>query len=261
MKITVNYFDLLYQLTRREVSGRYKGSFLGIFWSFVNPLLMLVVYTIFFSMIMKIRWGEGDENRMDFAILLFVGLVLYGFVAECINRAPGLITANVNYVKKVVFPIEILPVVSCGSAFFHWLISMLVLMLALIISGHGVPLTAILIFPVMLPLVVYALGIGWVLASIGVFMRDLNQVVGVFTQVLMFMSPVFYPASKIPEGYRGVFFANPLTVLIEQARAVLVFGNQPAWTELVAQLAIASIVAGAGFWLFQITKRGFADVL
>ena len=261
MKITVKYLDLIYQLVRREVSGRYKGSFLGIFWSFVNPLLMLVVYTIFFSMIMKIRWGENDENRMDFAILLFVGLILYGFVAECINRAPSVIASNVNYVKKVVFPIEILTIVTCGSAFFHWLISMLVLVLALVITGHGVPLTAILIFPVMLPLVIYALGVGWVLASIGVYMRDLNQVVGVFTQVLMFMSPVFYPASKIPVDYRKLFFANPLTVLIEQARAVLIFGNQPAWSELATQTVIASIVCAAGFWIFQVTKPGFADVL
>lgn len=261
MKMATSYVELTYQLVKREVSGRYKGSFLGIFWSFVNPLLMLIVYTVFFSMIMKIRWGDNDENRMDFAILLFVGLILYGFLAECINRAPGLITGNVNYVKKVVFPIEILPLVSCGSAFFHWLISMLVLVLALIVSGHGVPATAILIFPVMVPLILYVLGVGWILASIGVFMRDLNQVVGVFTQMLMFMSPVFYPASKIPHEYRGLFFANPLTVLIEQARAVLVFGNQPSWGDLVIQTVIASLVAAIGYWSFQVTKRGFADVL
>jgi lipopolysaccharide transport system permease protein len=261
MNRSSNYVELIYQLVKREVSGRYKGSFLGIFWSFVNPLLMLVVYTVFFSMIMKIRWGENDENRMDFAILLFVGLILYGFLAECINRAPGLIVSNVNYVKKVVFPIEILPIVSCGSAFFHWLISMLVLVLALIITGHGVPVTAALIFPVMVPLTIYALGVGWILASIGVFMRDLNQVVGVFTQMLMFMSPVFYPASKIPPEYRELFFANPLTVLIEQAREVLVFGNQPVWSDLAIQTAIASAVAIVGYWSFQVTKRGFADVL
>lgn len=261
MKMATNYLELIYQLVKREVNGRYKGSFLGIFWSFVNPLLMLIVYTVFFSMIMKIRWGENDENRMDFAILLFVGLILYGFLAECINRAPGLITGNANYVKKVVFPIEILPVVSCGSAFFHWLISMLVLVLALIVTGHGVPATAILIFPVMIPLTLYALGIGWALASIGVFMRDLNQVVGVFTQMLMFMSPVFYPASKIPQAYRGLFFANPLTVLIEQARAVLVFGNQPVWSDLAIQTVAASVIAALGYWWFNATKRGFADVL
>lgn len=261
MNTAANQLELIYQLTKREVSGRYKGSMLGIFWSFVNPLLMLTVYTVFFSMILKIRWGNNGESQADFAVLLFVGLIMYGFIAECINRAPGLVTGNVNYVKKVVFPIAVLPVVSCGSALFHWLISMLVLMLALLVTGHGIASTSLLIFPVMVPLVLYGLGIGWFLASVGVFLRDLNQIVGVITQVLMFMSPVFFSVEKIPQSYRGLFRANPLTIIIEQARAVLVFGQSLDWPAVASQVGFASLICGAGYAWFRFTRRGFADVL
>ncbi len=261
MSTTANYFELIYQLTKREITGRYKGSMLGIFWSFVNPLMMLVVYTVFFSMILKIRWGNNGESQTDFALLLFVGLIMYSFIAECINRAPGLVTGNVNYVKKVVFPITVLPAVSCGSALFHWLISMVVLMLALLVTGRGIASTSLLIFPVMVPLVLYGLGVGWFLASVGVFLRDLNQIVGVITQVLMFMSPVFFSVDKIPESYRGLFRANPLTTIIEQARAVLIFGQSLDWAAVAAQVGIASLVCAAGYLWFRFTRRGFADVL
>jgi lipopolysaccharide transport system permease protein len=261
MSTGANYFQLIYQLTKRDVTGRYKGSVLGIFWSFVNPLLMLTVYTVFFSVILKIKWGNSGESQVDFSLLLFVGLIMYGFIAECINRAPGLVTGNVNYVKKVVFPIAVLPVVSCGSALFHWLISMVVLILALLVSGHGIQATSLFVVPLMVPMVLYGLGIGWVLASIGVFLRDLSQVVGVISQALMFMSPVFFSVSKIPASYRGFFLANPLTTIIDQARDVLILGRPLDWAAVTTQVLIGSIVCAIGFAWFQYTKRGFADVL
>jgi len=241
-----NLAGLIFQLTRREVSGRYKGSVLGLFWSFVNPLLMLSVYTLFFSVILKVRWGDQPQRQADFAILLFVGLILHGFIAECINRAPGLITGNVNYVKKVVFPIGILPIVSCSSALFHWFISLSVLALALVFVGNGVPVTFPLILVVMVPLVLYALGISWILASVGVY---------------LFISPVFFPVTKIPEYIRPLFLANPLTTIIEQARAVAVFGQLPDWWQLAGQFAAASVVCLLGMVWFRRTKCGFADVL
>ncbi|MFF2047324.1 ABC transporter permease [Stenotrophomonas sp. HMSC10F06] len=256
-----NLAGLIFQLTRREVSGRYKGSVLGLFWSFVNPLLMLSVYTLFFSVILKVRWGDEPQRQSDFAILLFVGLILHGFIAECINRAPGLITGNVNYVKKVVFPIGILPVVSCASALFHWFISLTVLALALLFVGTGIPATFPLILVVMVPLILYALGISWMLASVGVYLRDVSQVVGVLSQILLFMSPVFFPVTKIPEYIRPVFLANPLTTIIEQARAVAVFGQLPDWWQLAGQTAIATTVCVLGLIWFRRTKCGFADVL
>jgi len=259
--IIANFAGLIYQLTKREVSGRYKGSVLGLFWSFVNPLLMLGVYTFFFSVIMKVRWGDEPQRQTDFAILLFVGLIMHGFIAECINRAPGLITGNVNYVKKVVFPIGILPIVACASALFHWLISLCVLALALIVIGGGIPATFPLVFIVMVPLLLYALGISWVLASMGVYLRDINQVVGVISQILLFISPVFFSISRIPESMRPLFLANPLTSIIEQGRAVMVFGNAPDWLQWATHLFISAVVCLLGFLWFRATKRGFADVL
>ncbi len=252
---------LIYQLSRREVSGRYKGSMLGIFWSFVNPLLMLSVYTLFFSVILKVRWGTQPQSKSEFAVLLFVGLIMHGFIAECINRAPGLITGNVNYVKKVVFPVAILPVVAAGSALFHWAISLSVLLLALIVLGHDVPPAFPLIVVVMVPLVLYALGISWMLASLGVYLRDVSQVVGVFTQVLLFISPVFFPITNIPEEYRPLFLANPLTTIIEQAREVVIFGNPPDLQAIGLQMLIGATVCLLGYLFFRRTRRGFADVL
>lgn len=256
-----NLPGLIYQLTKREVIGRYKGSMLGILWSFVNPLLMLSVYTLFFSVILKVRWGGQPQSRSEFAMLLFIGLILHGFIAECINRAPGLVTGNVNYVKKVVFPIGILPIVSCCSALFHWFISLLVLALALLVLDHGISPTFPLILVVMIPLVLYALGISWVLASLGVYLRDVNQVVGVFSQVLLFVSPVFFPITNIPEQYRAVFLANPLTTIIEQARQVVIFGAMPDFMVLAAQAGIALVFCLLGLLFFRKTRRGFADVL
>jgi len=234
---------------------------LGILWSFVNPLLMLSVYTMFFSVILKVRWGDQPQSRSEFAMLLFVGLILHGFIAECINRAPGLVTGNVNYVKKVVFPVGILPIVAACSALFHWLISLSVLALALVVLDNGIPPTFPLILVVMAPLVLYGLGISWILASLGVYLRDVNQVVGVFSQILLFISPVFFPVTHIPEQYRGLFMANPLTTIIEQARDVVVFGRVPDFSAWGNQLMIAAGFCVVGFLFFRATKRGFADVL
>lgn len=256
-----NTVELVYQLARREVSARYKGSVLGIFWSFVNPLLMLCVYTLFFSVILKVRWGDAPQSRSEFAMLLFVGLMMHGFIAECINRAPGLVVGNVNYVKKVVFPIGILPMVSICSALFHWAISMVVLALALLVLGYGLPPTFPLIFVVMLPLILYALGLSWILSVLGVFLRDINQVVGVFSQVLLFLSPVFFPLSNIPMEYRGVFMANPLTALIEQGRSVVIAGQLPDWGIWSTQLLASLVFCLLGFSFFRRAKGGFADVL
>ncbi|MEJ7745165.1 MAG: ABC transporter permease [Luteimonas sp.] len=254
--------NLIGQMTRREVVGRYKGSVMGLAWSFLNPLLMLVIYTFVFRVIFKARWETaGNESNVDFAVVLFVGMIVHSLFAECVNRAPGLIIANVNYVKKVVFPLEILPAIALGSALFHAATSMLVL-LAAVLATTGALHPHVLLAPVLiLPIAAFALGIAWFLASLGVFLRDVGQITGILTTALLFLSPVFYPLSAMPEKYRGLIQVNPLTIAIEQTRGAVIWGRNPDWGVFAIYLAAGLLTAWAGFWWFQRTRRGFADVL
>ena len=254
--------QLIAQMTRREVVGRYRGSVLGIAWSFFNPLLMLVIYTFVFSVIFKARWGIGvQESKIDFAIMLFIGMIIHGLFAECINRAPGIIISNVNYVKKVVFPLEILSWVAFGSALFHAAVSLVVLIVAqLIFRGH-IPFTALLFPVVMLPLIFATIGLAWFLSSLGVFMRDIGQITGIITTVLLFISGVFFPISTLPEPYRTWMGLNPLAVIIEEGRNVLILGNLPDPVAWCVMMALGLFTAWAGYAWFQKTRKGFADVL
>ena len=254
---------LIAQMTMREVVGRYKGSALGLAWSFFNPVFMLVVYTFVFSEIFKSRWGDGggEESKTQFAVVLFVGMIVLSLFSEVLNRAPGLILANVNYVKKVVFPIEILPVIVMGGALFHSLISLGVLLVAFLLFNGYLQWTAVFIPLVLLPLIILTVGLAWMLASLGVFLRDIGQTIGIITTVLTFLSPVFYPVTAVPASFRPVIMANPLTFIIEQARDVLVWGLMPDWFGLVTYTVAALLMAWAGYAWFQKTRKGFADVL
>ena len=256
-----NNRGLIWQMTKRDVVGRYRGSVLGILWSFFNPVLMLAVYTLVFSGVFKARWSTGSESKTEFAIVLFVGLIIHGLFAECVNRAPSLILGNVNYVKKVVFPLEILPWVAVGSALFHAAISSLVLLSFFAAINLSVNWTFIFFPFLLIPLVLVTTGLAWFLASTGVFLRDVGQTTSIITSIMMFLSPVFYPISSLPEAYRHLLYINPLTSMIEQARNVLIWGRLPNWAGLAVYGGIAVMVAWAGFAWFQKTRRGFADVL
>jgi lipopolysaccharide transport system permease protein len=255
--------QLIAQMTRREVVGRYKGSAMGLAWSFFNPVFMLVVYTFVFSEIFKSRWGGvgGDDSKTQFAVVLFVGMIVLSLFNEVLNRAPGLIVSNVNYVKKVVFPVEILPVIGMGAALFHSLISLVVLLAAFMLFNGYLHWTVVFIPLVLLPLVILTTGLAWMLASLGVFLRDVGQTIGIITTVLMFLSPVFYPVTAVPERFRSFIMANPLTFIIEQAREVLIWGHLPNWTGLGIYTMAAIFVAWMGYAWFQKTRKGFADVL
>ena len=253
---------LIVQMTRREVVGRYKGSALGLAWSFLTPILMLAVYTFVFSVVFKARWGtDGDESKTQFALVLFVGIIVDGLFAEVLNRAPGLILSNVNYVKKVVFPLDVLPVIAIGAALFHASISLIVLLVAFVILNGYLHWTAIFIPVVLLPLVILTLGVAWIFASLGVFLRDVGQTVGIITTVMLFLAPIFYPVTALPEEVRPLIMANPLTFIIEEARGVVILGRMPEWTGLGIYTLAATAVAWAGFAWFQKTRKGFADVL
>ena len=258
----IKHRGLIARMAEREVIGRYRGSIMGLAWSFLNPVLMLAVYTFFFSVIFKARWDTpGADDKSTFAIMLFIGLIVHGIFAECITRAPGLVVGNVNFVKKVVFPLEILVPVTMASALFHALVSTLVMLVVqFFVMGH-IPLTALLLPVVLLPLVILTTGIGWFLASLGVFVRDIGQATGILVTVLLFLSPVFYPISALPEQHQEWFRLNPLTPIIEEARAVLVFGAGIDWGPWLVRILVSTLLAWLGLWWFQKTRKGFADVL
>jgi len=254
--------ELASALVKRDVIGRYRGSALGILWSFFNPVFMLIVYTFVFSIVFKARWGTvNSDSKIEFALILFAGLLIFNLFAECFNRSPDLILANANYVKKVVFPLEILPWVSLGSALFHCTISLGVWFIFFVIFIGPPPITAIALPLVLTPLLLFILGLSWFLAAFGVYVRDATQIISIFTTVLMFMSPIFYPISSLPVEYQHYLLINPLTPVIEQARDVLIWNKAPDYTILFAYLAGAAIFCWLGFAWFQKTRKGFADVI
>lgn len=253
---------LISAMVKREVVGRYRGSVMGIAWSFLNPLVMLAIYTFVFSAVFKARWGVvGSESQVDFAIILFAGLIVHGLFAECVNRAPALILLNVNYVKKIVFPLEVLPWIAFGSALTHAAISLAVLLLAQLLLSQHIPWTVILLPFVLLPLVFATMGFAWFLSALGVYVRDIGHITGMLTLGLLFLSPVFYSIAALPKQYQVWMQLNPLTFVIEEARNTLIFGVVPDLAQWGTMLAASALVAWAGFAWFQKTRKGFANVL
>lgn len=257
----LSHRELIWELVKRDFIGRYKGSIMGIAWSLLHPILMLVIYTFVFSVAFKARWGTGEESKVAFAIVLFSGMIVHGLFAECLNRAPMIIVSQPNYVKKVVFPLEILPWVTLCSALMHFLVSLGLLVIFCIFTGISLKSTAVLIPITMLPLLLMTLGFTWLFASLGVYLRDITQGMGIITTMLMFLSPIFYKTSAFPEEYQILFAINPLTLPIEQLRDVMLWGNVLNWGGWATNFFMGCLICYFGFWWFQKSRRGFADVL
>ncbi len=255
------HWDLIRQLTKREITSRYRGSLLGVLWALLHPMLMLTVYTIVFRGAFGMRWGLEGESAFDFSLLLFSGLILHALFSECVHRAPYLIVNHSNYVKKVVFPLEVLAWTSLGAALFHAGMSALVLILFYGLLHQALHWTMLFLPLLLLPLTLLTVGISWFLASAGVFVRDIGQASGPLTTVMLFLSPIFYPVSAFPESYRTLLYANPLTFLITQAQDVLIWGKAPSWVGIGAYCLCSYLVAWLGLLWFQKTRKAFADVL
>jgi lipopolysaccharide transport system permease protein len=254
--------ELWWRLTEREVLSRYRGSLLGLLWSILNPLAMLAVYTFVFSQVFRARWGTlNTDGPLGFAINLFAGLIVFNLFAECANRAPTLVLANPNYVKKVVFPLEVLAFVTIGSATFHALTSLGVLVAFELIGMRRLPITMLWLPFVWMPLLLGCLSLTWVLGALGVFLRDVGQLVAVAVTMLMFLSPIFFPMSALPNRWQPLLALNPLAVIIEQTRRVLVEGRSPDWAYLTLGLLLTVIAAEATFRAFNKAKQSFADVM
>ena len=253
---------LIARMAKRDIVARYRGSFGGLFWTVLTPIVMLPVYTFVFSVVFNARWGTGQEQeRTQFAVVLFAGLLVHGLLAEVLNGAPNLVAAHANYVKKVVFPLEVLPIVQLCTALFQFVIGVAVLLVAGWLINGSVPWTAPLIVLVLLPLCLVALAGAWFLASLGVYVRDVAQLTQVATMILLFVSPVFFPVTAVPAQFQQAMRYNPLTFLIEQAREVLVWGRLPDLYGLLAYTLGAFTAAWLGYAWFQATRKGFADVL
>jgi lipopolysaccharide transport system permease protein len=253
--------SLAVALTRREIESRYRGSALGFMWTLATPLLTLAAYTFVFSVIFRVKWGASTAGHGEFALVAFAGLLVFTCFADCVNRAPGLILSQANLVKKVVFPVQILPAVVLLGSLFQLAIATLVLLVIAAILGFTPGITAFAFPAILAPLVLGILGITWAVSAAGVYFRDLSQVVGLVVTLMMFLIPIFYPASAVPEAVRPIITLNPLAILVEEARGVLLWGRWPDWSQLAWVSLFGWAIAWGGYIFFMKLRRGFSDVL
>ncbi len=253
---------LFLQMLKRDIQKRYRGSQLGFLWAFFYPVLMLLVYSFVFGMVMDVKWGVAGQDNIDFGLILFAGLLCHGLMAEVVIGSVASITSNSQYVKKVVFPLEIISLVGLANAVFHMFLGMIILLAIFIMRGNSLEWTILLAPVVLFPFVVFLLGLSWLLSVLGVYIRDLGQVVGVMMTVLMFLCSIVFPFDRLPvELQPFVLWLNPLTIIVEELRAVVLFGQLPNW-ELLGLYSIGAFaMLFVGTWLFSRTRDGFADVI
>ncbi len=264
------FWRLLWQLGCRDIQTRYKGSVLGLLWSLITPILTVALYTFLFSGVFHAQWGEDFGNSKptevsashgQYAMILFTGLMLHTFLADIMQRAGWVVTQQANLVKKVVFPLHVLPAVVVFAGVFQILVSLAVLLLALMISGQSVHLSWIVLPLLVLPLVILGLGVAWLLGALGVFLRDLNQLMGWLVTALLFSAPVLYPLKTVSQNMGAWLYLNPLTYMVEEWRHVIYAGTWPHWDQWSVYLLCALAFAMLGYTVFGKMKKGFADVL
>ncbi len=258
-----NHRHLIRQLAYRDIVGRYRAARLGLLWSVLTPLFMLAIYTFVFSVVFQARWGDApSEGHGQFALYLFCGMLVFQLFGEAATRAPTLVTSNPNYVTKVVFPLEVLPVAAVLTALFSLLVGFGVWMIFWFFVRWAPPVPTALYLPlVLLPLCLATVGVGWLLAALGVFIRDVGPVVTLVVQALFFTTPVFYSVDRVPAAFQVVMRLNPLTHALEDARRVMIAGQPPVWAWWAASLAFSIAIALLGYAFFMKSKRAFADVL
>jgi lipopolysaccharide transport system permease protein len=257
----VKNHQLIWQMTKRNVVGKYKGSFFGLLWSLFNPLIMLSIYTFAFSVVFKAKWGIENEGHLDFALILFASLTIFNFFGEVLGASPTLIVSQPNYVKKVIFPLEILPVISLFTSLVHTGISILIFIVFFGVIHLSLPWTLLLLPFIFLPLMLMTLGISYFMASLGVYLRDVGYLIGHIVQILLFTSPVFYSLERLPVVFQKFLILNPIAYILENSRKVMIFGQTPDWIILGYYTVFGIILVITGYWWFQKTRKGFADVL
>ncbi|MDG1286239.1 MAG: ABC transporter permease [Rickettsiales bacterium] len=262
MGTITQHIPLYLSLVKREVASKYRGTALGFGWSLLHPLLMLAVYTFVFSVVFKARWPlpEGQPQG-QFAVILFTGLMIHALMAETLTSAVSSITGQANYVKKIIFPLPMLPLVPLGAALFHLAFSTLILLGAIYFITGTLHLTALWLPVVMLPFIIAVMGAAWFLAALGVYLRDIGQIIGLVMMAMLFLSPIFFPPEALPESYRPILSLNPLTLIITQAREVMLWGGVPAFKSLAIYGGVSLVFTGLCYAFFKRVRKGFADVL
>jgi lipopolysaccharide transport system permease protein len=254
--------ELLMQVVQRDIQSRYRASMFGLFWMLATPLFMLAVYTFVFSVIFQARWDDSlGDSKAAFALIIFCGFSIFNIFAEGISASCTAITGNKNFVKKVVFPLEILPIVSVLTSAVLGLVSLLILFFGILTVTHKLSLTMTCLPAILVPLLLLSMGLAWFLASLGTFVRDLQHAVSIILRMMFFMTPIFYSIDRIPESLRPILKLNPLAGLVEQTRNILLFGQWPNWSALGTLTLVSFFIFHAGYIWFMKTKRGFADVL
>lgn len=250
---------LIFNLTKRDVESRYRGTSLGIVWSLLNPVIMLSIYSFIFGFVFKAKWGSATTD--NYTLIMFTGLLIHGFIAECIGKATTIYVYNVSYVKKVLFPLESLCWVSVFGALFQFLMSCIVFAIFCIILQQPVSLMTLLVPVVISPLIVLSYSISLFLSSLGVYVRDMGQIVAVVIALMLFMSPIFYPITAVPEQYRMLIYINPLTFIVESLRDIVLYAKLFSLEGYAIYWGISIVLYFLAMAWFKKLKRGFADVL
>ncbi len=252
---------LFRQLVKQDIKQRYQGSVLGMLWSFIVPILMLVIYTFVFSEVFQAKWDIATDDKYQFALVLFCGLSAFNMFGEVMNRSTALIASNANYVKKVIFPLEMLPMVTTFSALFNCIVSFLILIVAKLVIYHNVSPTLYQFFLAIIPLIIMSTGIGLLISALAVYLKDIANFISVLVTVLMYLSPVFFPLTAVPEDFRAICEANPMTYIIENFRNVVLYGKNLDWKFYGISCVVSLVIYWVGKTVFMRAKEGFADVL
>ena len=252
-------------MIKREIKSTYQGSFLGGLWTLILPLMMLIIYTFVFSVVFQAKWSSlgvtQQTPRGEYALILFVGLTAYNVFSVPVNRAPGMILAVPNYVKKVIFPLEILPIVTVGAAIFTSFINIALILVGSLIVYHTIPISFFFLPLAYIPLILLTLGFTWFLSALGVYIRDIGQAIGIIVQILFFMTPIFYSADSVPKSLHFIILINPLSTIIDSFRRSLIWNQPMDWLTWGIVTLVSLIIAAFGYAWFSATKKGFADVM
>lgn len=255
-------WELLLSLTRRDIERKYKDSLIGSLWGVIVPFVLLAIYTVIFSTIFNAKWaGMEVSGKVDYAVILFVGLITYNIFAEAVTRAPGCISGQPNFVKKIVFPLELLPGVVVLDALYNGMMSGIALVIVLAFSSFGLS-WHLLLFPIILiPMLALTTGVCLVFASLGVYLKDTEQFAAMFARVLQYLTPVLYPSVIFPGSVGAAMRLSPLAVQVEQMRRLVIFGEWPALYPYLYSTGMSLLIFVIGLWWFNRTRRGFADVV